>query len=996
MEVGSRKILFFSIPVTLLIMAIVYYSFHTGREIAKRYSPLVDAAMEIKLEATTAHLWFEEAISGDRTLDIEEIWAHLDQSEWYAHAMLDGGENQEGTFLALNSPHLRLKIEETIRGLHYFRQIAQQRWNAQSTSGIGSALDQRFDQAFLEFILAADDVETTLQKVIINDLQTFNFMEQLLMGFILMLGIVIAGLLLRYNANINKNIRALHKQEENLRITLNSIGDAVIVTDTEGVVTYINPVAIKLTGWTSVQAIGAPLAKVFNIVHAHTLEPVNNPVKKVLETGLIVGLANHTMLIARDGSEYQIADSGSPIRNPAGEISGVVLVFRDVSEEYTLLTELQSSQALIKTLLNTVPDMIWLKDVKGVYLTCNSKFERMYGAQENEIVGKTDHDFIDKELADFFQENDKKALIAGEATVNEELLTFADDGHIELVETIKTPMTDNKGNLIGILGIARDVTSYKESLAQLKESESRLKEAQIYAKIGYWELLADQKTGIWSEQMYALFGLVQESKAGPETLCEVMNKGDFPTFSASVKACFSSGHEHHVEYRITRPSDGEERWIECRGKVIADSDGKAQKISGFIQDITDRKNAQQTLRQSEATIRNKLKVILEPDAKIDALELSDIIDAQALQSLMDDFYNLTGMLGAILDLHGNILVAVGWQDICTQFHRCHPETRKKCIESDTLLTHGVAHGTFKEYNCKNNMWEMVTPIVIGGKHIGNVFIGQFFYKDKVPDVELFRKQAKTYGFDEQAYLAALDRVPRFTRDEVANGMHFYTKLTDIISVSSLSAIKQSRLLSEREREEKILKKSFEGTIQSIAMAVEARDPYTAGHQVRVANIAVLIATEMGLQPMQIDGIRWGAMIHDIGKINIPAEILSKPTKLRELEYELIKEHAQVGYNIMKTVDFPWPIADIAHQHHERVDGSGYPQGLKGSEICIEARIVAVADVVEAIGSHRPYRAALGLQVAMDEIKSKRGTGFDATVVDACIKVSEAVKLVLNG
>ncbi|PKG77717.1 hypothetical protein CXF80_04985 [Shewanella sp. Actino-trap-3] len=808
MEAGSRRIQFISIPVTLLIMAIVYYSFNTGRDIAVRYSPLVDAAMEIKLEATTAHLWFEEAISGDPTIDIDAIWTHLDQSAWYAQAMLDGGVNNENTFLALNDPHLRLQIEDTIVDLQHFRQIAQLRWNAQSTSGIGSNIDQQFDQAFLEFNLAVDHVQTTLQKIIINDLQTFKFMQQLLMALILIVGLVILGLLLRYNTRINNHILALHKQEESLRITLNSIGDAVIVTDTHGTVTYINPVAIKLTGYTAAQAIGQPLTAVFNIIHALTFEPVNNPVKKVLETGLIVGLANHTMLIAKDGSEYQIADSGAPIRNPAGDISGVVLVFRDVTEEHTLFSELESSQALIKTLLNTVPDMIWLKDAKGVYLGCNSKFERMVGAREHEIVGKTDYDFVDHELANFFRNNDDKALIAGEATVNEESLTFADDGHIELVETIKTPMRDNNGHLIGILGVARDVTNYKKSLAQLKESETRLIEAQVYAQIGYWELLADQKTAIWSDQMYALFGLVQTSKAGPETICEVMNKSDFPTFIASVKECFFSGKEHHVEFRIIRPCDGEERWIECRGKVVTDSDGKPQKISGFIQDITESKKAEETLRQSEATIRNKLKAILEPDADIDALALSDIIDAEALQSLMDDFYDLTGMLGAILDIKGNILVAVGWQDICTQFHRCHPDTRKNCLESDLLLTHGVEHGTFKEYNCKNNMFEMVTPIVIGDKHLGNVFIGQFFYQDEVPDVELFRKQANNYGFDEQEYLAALDRVPRFTRNEVTRGMHFYAKLADIISTSSFSAIKQSRLLAEQKKTEEKLQLSF--------------------------------------------------------------------------------------------------------------------------------------------------------------------------------------------
>ena len=181
----------------------------------------------------------------------------------------------------------------------------------------------------------------------------------------------------------------------------------------------------------------------------------------------------------------------------------------------------------------------------------------------------------------------------------------------------------------------------------------------------------------------------------------------------------------------------------------------------------------------------------------------------------------------------------------------------------------------------------------------------------------------------------------------------------------------------------------------MSRTVEARDPYTAGHQRRVADIASAIAEEMGLIEDQVEGIRLGAIIHDIGKIQSPAEILSKPTKLTEIEYKLIKAHAATGYDILKDIKFPWPVADIAHQHHERMDGSGYPQGLKGNEICIEARIVAVADVLEAISAHRPYRAALGSQIAIKEITENRGTLYDSIVVDACLIAFENNKFSLD-
>ena len=197
-------------------MAIVYYSFFIGRDIAERYTPLIDATMEIKLEATMAHLWFEEIISGDQTVDINNIWANLDQSEWYAQAMLDGGTNDEGTFLALNNPDLRNQIEETIVGIHHFRQIAKKRWASKSVSGVGSGIEQQFDLAFLKFNHSADSVESALQKAIAEDLQAFKFTQGLLLFLVLILGVVIGSLLLRYNAKRLKTINVLKLSDENV------------------------------------------------------------------------------------------------------------------------------------------------------------------------------------------------------------------------------------------------------------------------------------------------------------------------------------------------------------------------------------------------------------------------------------------------------------------------------------------------------------------------------------------------------------------------------------------------------------------------------------------------------------------------------------------------------------------------------------------------------------------------------------------------------------
>ena len=182
-----------------------------------------------------------------------------------------------------------------------------------------------------------------------------------------------------------------------------------------------------------------------------------------------------------------------------------------------------------------------------------------------------------------------------------------------------------------------------------------------------------------------------------------------------------------------------------------------------------------------------------------------------------------------------------------------------------------------------------------------------------------------------------------------------------------------------------VRKALRGIIQVISLIIETRDPYTAGHQRSVANLARAIALVMGLPPERIEGIRLAAIVHDLGKISIPAEILSKPSRLTEAEMSMIRIHPRSGYEILSKVEFPWPIAQIVLQHHERIDGSGYPQGLRGPDILLEAKILGLADVMDAMCSHRPYRPGIGLEKALAEISQNRGILYDPEVVDACVK-----------
>jgi len=202
-------------------------------------------------------------------------------------------------------------------------------------------------------------------------------------------------------------------------------------------------------------------------------------------------------------------------------------------------------------------------------------------------------------------------------------------------------------------------------------------------------------------------------------------------------------------------------------------------------------------------------------------------------------------------------------------------------------------------------------------------------------------------------------------------------------------------ITDRKEAEQAQAALTQAAVRAIAATVEARDPYTAGHQRRVADIAAVIAAEMGLDEDAIAGIRVAAHIHDIGKLGVPAEILTRPGRLRPAEFELVKDHSRAGYEIVEGISFPWPVAEMILQHHERLDGSGYPDGVCGDEILIGARIIAVADVVEAMATHRPYRAARGIDAALREIETNRGRLYDPTVVDACLRVAQEGRLDLE-
>ncbi len=373
--------------------------------------------------------------------------------------------------------------------------------------------------------------------------------------------------------------------------------------------------------------------------------------------------------------------------------------------------------------------------------------------------------------------------------------------------------------------LEEQVEAQSRARKTLAESENRYRVVlkQTGQLIYDWDVTSGKI--IWSGAIASITGFSDDEyqRVDINEWERMIHPEDRPDAVTALDAATVAGSNYNVQYRLRR-KDGSYIFVEDNGVFIVNDLGEAVRMLGTMRDITERRRAEEALRESEAAVRNKLKAIIEPEGDLGELALTDIIDIATFQNMMDVFHRITGIASAIIDTDGKVLVGVGWQDICTRFHRCHPETLKNCIESDTILTQGVAPGTFKTYRCKNNLVDMATPIILNGKHLGNFFIGQYLYEEDSPDVEIFRNQARRYGFDENEYLAALDRVPRYNKKLADEIMTFYFKFTGMISTLSFSTIQLARTLTERQQAEerqKILQEQLEKAQRMESLAVLA-------------------------------------------------------------------------------------------------------------------------------------------------------------------------------
>ena len=348
---------------------------------------------------------------------------------------------------------------------------------------------------------------------------------------------------------------ALREGEERYRATLYSIGDAVIATDQNGLVKSMNPVAEKLTGWAEAEAQGRPLDEIFRIVNEQTHALVESPVARVLREGQVVGLANHTLLIGKDRKEHPIADSGAPIRNEKGETTGVVLVFRDQTEERAAQKALEISEAFNRTIVESIPQQLFLKDRNGVYLAVNQPYAASLGCSPAQLVGKDDFAFYPTELAEKYRADDRAVVESGRVKDIEE--RYLAQGKQSWVHTIKAPIRDDGGQVTAVLGLFEDITGRKRVEQSLKDARDRLEEAQCAAHLGNWEfdVLNDQITG--SQEFYRLFDVAPEGLSRFSQFVERLHPDDRERVQRDVADALKAGSA--LRHRLSR--EASRRWL---------------------------------------------------------------------------------------------------------------------------------------------------------------------------------------------------------------------------------------------------------------------------------------------------------------------------------------------------------------------------------------------------------------------------------------------------
>jgi PAS domain S-box-containing protein len=839
--------------------------------------------------------------------------------------------------------------------------------------------------------------------------------------------------------NISEGARiqeTLRESEARLRDVIEHSTNLLYYHTTEHVLTYVSPQTREYLDCEPEEA----LVRWTEFVTDH---PVNKEgflrTQRAIDTG-VRQPPYELELIGKKGRKIWVEVSESPVVRD-GKTVAVVGALTDITGRKRTEEILRASEEKYRTTLESIEEGYFEVDLAGNFTFFNDALCTIMGYSKDELLGMNNRQYTTPETAKRMYEAFNEVYRTGKPARIEDYDIVRKGGNVCTLSVSTSLLRDAAGEPTGFRGVVRDISDRKLSEKTLKDSEERYRLLAHYATdiICITDLslrftyVSPSVTRIAGYSVDEMINGTLENLFTPESVENAKRVlAQELTFEKSGQA--DAGRVRTLELEGYR-KDGSKMWMEVRATFLHGEKGEPVSVLSVARDITDRKLAEEALRESEQRYR---QLFDHAPTGIYELDFS-----------RGKFANINDVMCGYTGYTKEELLALDPSDILTE------DSQKLFIDRMARMLSGEKVPETVEYKIKTKdrreIWVLVRS--------------QYFYEDGVPkkaavvvhDIterklseEALRESEEKYRLlvsnaNDAIFIAQDGKIkfpnPRtleilgYTADELTNILY-----ADLVHPDDREILSRERLKREKEgvsastyslrvlnraghqlwaqissvsiqwegrqatlnfvrditvqrlAEEKLrqtvnkLRKITGATIQAMAQTVEVRDPYTAGHQRRVSDLARAIAFHMGLSSDQVDGVRLAGVIHDIGKISVPAEILSKPGLLTNLEFALIKTHPQVGYEILKDIEFPWDIATVVLQHHERMNGSGYPQGLSGEDILLASRILAVADVVEAMASHRPYRPALGIEKALDEIILRRGQVYDAQAVDACLQL----------
>jgi PAS domain S-box-containing protein/putative nucleotidyltransferase with HDIG domain len=767
----------------------------------------------------------------------------------------------------------------------------------------------------------------------------------------------------------------LRESEELYTRLVDAIPDIIVRTDLEGKIIFVNDYALQISGYSRGELEDH---NILTFISSEEHERLIHEISLMLERRL--GPREYNLL-AKDGRKIPLETNGDVLRNEDGTPFGLVTVSRDITERKqaesqreALLEKLRVSESKLIEAQEMAHLGHWIWDVKTGKVEWSEEVFKIFQLDPDSFTPQIDSI---QDLSPWPEDHERdKELIRKAAESHEggsyEQRFLRPDKSTGYYFSSFQGKYDNNGNLVFIVGTVQDITERKQTEMKIAGMNRALlmrsNTDKVLVHIANESMLLNEVCRIIVEvggYLMAWVGFAEQDEAktvrpvahagldsgyiesanitwadnergrGPGgtairtgQTCIARNIQLDPAFAPWRKAAIKRGYKSN----IALPLISEGRTFGELAIYSVEADAFDAKEVEILKEMAD------DLAFGVTILRTRIKQDQTALALHESEERYRLIAENTADTIavFDLNFNLTYVSPSMLKLRGYTV-----QEAMTQ-------TLNLMLTPDSLQRASKMLADQITLEASGNTDPARTTLI---------------------ELEEYCKDGSTIWVE----LAA-----SFLRDKNLKPTGILT-LTRNITERKQAEVKLQQTLDS-------LRNAVSTTIKVLVSALEARDPYTAGHQLRVADLARAIATEMGLDQDKVDGIRMAGSIHDIGKLSIPAEILSKPTKLTNLEFSLIKEHSQIGYDMLKDVGSPWPLAQIVYQHHERFNGTGYPQKLKGDEILLEARIMAVADVVEAMASHRPYRAGLGIDVALEEIEKNKGVLYDPAVADACLRL----------